>query len=57
MAYHKIKWTFTIQQSLFDKKDRMVKIRRINNVYGAPTLFVSHLRYLELKLTDNDLFD
>jgi len=35
----------------------MVKIKRINKVYGGPIMFVFHFRYLKLKLKPSDIFD
>jgi len=39
------------------KRDRTIIIKRINKVYGGPTLFVFHYRHLRLKLTAEDLFE
>lgn len=35
----------------------MIEIKWINKVYGGPTLFVFHFKYLELKLTIMDQID
>jgi len=47
----------TIQRSSFFKKNQMVKIKKIDKVYGGPPLKLVYHRHLGLNLTPRDLFD
>jgi hypothetical protein len=38
-------------------KNQMVKIKKINEVYGGPSIILVHLRHLELKIDGKDHYD
>jgi len=43
-----------IEGSILFQKDQMVKIKKINKVYGGPSKMLVHPRRFGLKLTERD---
>ena len=57
MVHRMIQQTSVIQRFMFSKIDQMVKIKKINKVYGRPLTMLVYLSYLGFKLTEQDQFD